>query len=307
MLKTLRRRFILFNMLVVVLLIAVLTGTIFVGTKNELSLHRILFVAIFCILIAFIGSYLISKQAVLPIKKAWQKQLDFTADASHELRTPLAVIRTNLEIVMDSPEETIASQMKWLENIHIEQQHMERLVADLLTISRSDTGEEEIQRTTFALDTLLQEITEKFLPICQQKALQLDVAIAPHVSFFGDQQRINQLVMILLDNAYQYSNSGGTITLTLKDLTNEVQLSIKDTGIGISEENLDKLFDRFFRVTDSRKQNPDGLGLGLAIAKLITEQHQGNLTVTSELGAGSEFRIFLPKTSNATLEVLEDS
>ncbi|MFR3684473.1 MAG: sensor histidine kinase [Enterococcus sp.] len=300
MLKTLRQRFILFNMLVVILLIAVLSGTIFVGTKNELSLHRILFVAIFCLLIAFVSSYFISKQAVSPIKQAWQKQLDFTADASHELRTPLAVIRTNLEIVMDSPEETVASQMKWLENIYIEQQHMERLVSDLLTISRSDTGEEEIQRTTFALDTLLEEIAEKFLPICQQKEIQLDITIAPQVSFFGDQQRLNQLVMILLDNAYQYSDHGGRITLVLEDLTNEIQLSIKDTGIGISEENLDKLFDRFFRVTNSRKQNPDGLGLGLAIAKLITEQHQGTLTVTSQLGVGSEFRILLPKISNLT-------
>lgn len=106
--------------------------------------------------------------------------------------------------------------------------------------------------------------------------------------------------MILLDNAYQYSDHGGRITLVLEDLTNEIQLSIKDTGIGISEENLDKLFDRFFRVTNSRKQNPDGLGLGLAIAKLITEQHQGTLTVTSQLGEGSEFRILLPKTNNLT-------
>lgn len=295
MLKTLRRRFVLFNMLVVILLIAVLTGTIFVGTKNELSLTRILFVAIFCILIALVGSYLISKQAVAPIKSAWQKQLDFTADASHELRTPLAVIRTNLEIVMDSPDETVASQMKWLENIAIEQQHMERLVSDLLAISRSDAGEEEIQCAIFSLDTLLREIAEKFSPICQKKEISLATNIDSDVPFLGDQQKLNQLVMILLDNAYQYSNQGGKISLTMQNQTNDIKISVKDTGIGISEENIGKLFDRFFRVTNSRKKNPDGLGLGLSIAKLIAEQHQGSLSVSSKIGEGSEFLITLPK------------
>lgn len=299
MLKTLRRRFILFNMLVVILLIAVLTGTIFVGTKNELSLRRILFVAVFCILIAFVGSYLISKQAVAPIKSAWQKQLDFTADASHELRTPLAVIRSNLEIVMDSPGETVASQMKWLENIAIEQQHMERLVSDLLAISRSDAGEEEIQCTTFSLDTLLGEIAEKFSPICQQKELTFTTDIDSDVPFFGDQQKLNQLVMILLDNAYQYSDTGGKINLTLQNLTDNIQISVKDTGIGISQENISKLFDRFFRVTNSRTKNPNGLGLGLSIAKLIAQQHQGSLSVSSTIGEGSEFLIRLPKNSKS--------
>ncbi|MGL9749152.1 sensor histidine kinase [Enterococcus sp. DIV0170] len=302
MLKTLRLRFILFNMLVVLLLITVLSVTIFAGTKNELSLHRIFFVAIFCIAIAFVSSYLISKQAVLPIKNAWQKQLDFTADASHELRTPLAVIQTNLEIVMDSPEETVASQMKWLENIHIEQQHMERLVSDLLTISRADTGEEEIQRTVFSLDSLLKSIVEKFSPVCQNKTIQLKANLASEVPFYGDQQRINQLVMILLDNAYQYSNEGGQITLTLKNLPKDTQISVKDTGIGISEENVTKLFDRFFRVTNSRKKNPDGLGLGLSIAKLITQQHQGDITVTSTVGEGTEFIVTLPKKSESSIE-----
>lgn len=302
MLKTLRLRFILFNMLVVLLLITVLSVTIFAGTKNELSLHRIFFVAIFCIAIAFVSSYLISKQAVLPIKNAWQKQLDFTADASHKLRTPLAVIQTNLEIVMDSPEETVASQRKWLENIHIEQQHMERLVSDLLTISRADTGEEEIQRTVFSLDSLLKSIVEKFSPVCQNKTIQLKANLASEVPFYGDQQRINQLVMILLDNAYQYSNEGGQITLTLENLPKDIQISVKDTGIGISEENVTKLFDRFFRVTNSRKKNPDGLGLGLSIAKLITQQHQGDITVTSTVGEGTEFVVTLPKKSEHDIE-----
>ena len=102
--------------------------------------------------------------------------------------------------------------MKWLENIHIEQQHMERLVSDLLTISRADTSEEEIQRTFFSLDSLLKSIVEKFSPVCQNKTIQLKANLASEVPFYGDQQRINQLVMILLDNAYQYSNEGGQIT-----------------------------------------------------------------------------------------------
>lgn len=196
----------------------------------------------------------------------------------------------------------IGAQMKWLENIHIEQQHMERLVSDLLTISRADTSEEEIQRTFFSLDSLLKSSVEKFSPVCQNKTIQLKANLASEVPFYGDQQRINQLVMILLDNAYQYSNEGGQITLTLKNLPKDIQISVKDTGIGISEENVTKLFDRFFRVTNSRKKNPDGLGLGLSIAKLITQQHQGDITVTSTVGEGTEFIVTLPKKSESSIE-----
>lgn len=300
MLKTLRRRFILFNMLVILILIAILALTIFVGAKKELSLNRIIFIVMFCILIAFLGSYPISKKAVLPIRKAWQKQLDFTADASHELRTPLAVIRTNLEIVMDSSEETVASQMKWLRNMYIEQQHMERLISDLLTISRADTGVDELQQSTFSLSTLLQEITEKFSPVCRNKGIQLQQSIDPNVDFYGDRQRLNQLIVILLDNAYQYSDPGGKIALTLENGEKNIHISVKDTGVGISEENIDKLFDRFFRITNFRKKNPDGLGLGLPIAKLIVEQHHGEIVIASNLSEGSNFTIILPKISEST-------
>ena len=102
-------------------------------------------------------------------------------------------------------------------------------------------------------------------------------------------------MMILLDNAYQYSKLNGHITLTIEDSPKEIRISVKDTGIGIADADLDKLFNRFFRVTNARKQNPDGSGLGLAIAKLITEQHDGQIDVVSTLGMGSEFILSLSK------------
>lgn len=290
-----RKRFILFNMLVMSLLIMILAGAVFIGTKNEISLNRFIFAILLCLLIAFLGSYTLSKIAVLPIKKSWQKQLDFTADASHELRTPLAVIRTNLEIAMDNPKETIDSQMKWLENIYIEQQRMERLVADLLMIARADSGEQIIHKTTFILDSLLQDISNKFSPICLQKNINLQVYLDSQVPFYGDQEKINQLIMILLDNAYQYSNENGKILLSLENLPKEIRIKVKDTGIGISSHDKNKVFNRFFRVTNSRKQNPDGAGLGLSIAKLITLQHNGYINVISIVGEGSEFILIFPK------------
>lgn len=295
MLKKLRHRFIWFNMLIIALIFIILAFAVFLGSRNELSAARLIMVVILSLLIAFVGSFFISKYAVMPIKQSWQKQLDFTADASHELRTPLAVIRSNLEIVMDSPQETVENQMKWLENIYIEQQRMAKLVDDLLTISRTDTGEQQLHETTFILDSLLHDITNMFEPVCEQKEIDLMTNIDSHVSFTGDKERIHQLIMILLDNAFQYSNKGGSVILTMRQLSKEIQITVEDTGIGISHNDIDKVFNRFYRITNARQQNPDGSGLGLSIAKLIVLEHKGTIDVKSIVNNGTIFTIIFPK------------
>lgn len=295
MIHNLRIRFVFFNVLIISVILSILALTIFLGSRNEVSLHRLIMIVILSLILVFIGSLTISKFAIAPISRSWQKQLDFTADASHELRTPLAVIRTNLEIVLDSPKETVESQLKWLENIETEHLRMTRLVEDLLTLSRSDAGEQGIQKVEFVLDEVLEQVIHKFQSVCEQKSIRLiSDEIEHQIPLLGDPKRIEQLLVILLDNACQYTPKGGQVRVTLQRREKRVVCTISDTGIGIGEQDLNKIFDRFYRVTESRKRNPDGSGLGLAIAKWIVEQHHGRIRISSILGEGSSFIIELP-------------
>lgn len=291
MIKKLRSRFILFNVLVIACVLIILAFFIFLGSKNTPSASRFVPVLGISLLLVFVASYMISKFALKPVKHAWQRQLDFTADASHELRTPLAVIKTNLEIVMDSPDETVKSQMKWLQNIEAEHTRMTKLVEDLLTLSRADTEEESLFQTTFLFDETVQNALNTFGPVCTQKEIVLSRKIEPGIAFCGDEKRILQLIVILLDNAVQYTQSQGSIAVELHRKGNEINLTVQDTGAGISKEDMTKIFERFYRANHTRQQNPDGSGLGLSIAKWIVDQHSGKITVKSELRKGTLFSV----------------
>lgn len=293
MLKELRKRFILFNVLVITCVLGALTCFILFGSKSSLSAGRLAVSGVLCFALVLIASYIISKYALWPIRQAWQKQLDFTADASHELRTPLTVIKTNLELIMDSPGESVESQMKWLHNIEAEQTRMARLVDDLLTLSRADTGEQSLITAAFLLDETIRNAAVTFGPVCEQKGISLQNDIESPISFSGDEYRISQLIFILLDNAVHYTSPGGSIFLALHRKSRGLELKIQDTGAGISPEDIGRLFDRFYRADHTRQQNPDGAGLGLAIAKWIVEQHKGRISVKSRLGEGTTFLITL--------------
>lgn len=289
MLKELRRRFIIFNMIVITCVLVVLALLVFFGSRSKLPPHRFLIVIIASLTLVFAASYIISEFVLLPIKHSWQKQLDFTADASHELRSPLAAIKTNLEIVLDSPNESVESQMKWLHNIETEHTRITKLVNDLLTLSRADTGEQSLFTTTFLLDEVIENVVDTFQPACQQKKISLVSDMEHSISFSGDESRISQLIVILLDNAVQYTKSGGSITIELHRKGNGLELKVQDTGVGISKEDIKKIFDRFYRANNIRQQNPNGSGLGLSIAKWIVEQHNGKIYVESDQGKGTTF------------------
>lgn len=291
MIKNLRKRFIAFNMVVLFCVVVILSLIVSAGSKSNLTIDRYVVAIVMSLVLVFIASYIISKFALKPIKHSWQKQLDFTADASHELRTPLAVIRTNLEIILDNPNETVESQLKWLKNIEIEHTRMTKLVEDLLTLSRADTGEQSLFTSTFMLDKTAQVAINTFQSVCQQKEIYLTHNIETNISFSGDEKRISQLIIILLDNAFQYTQTKGRISFELHKKENGIEFSVQDTGTGISKEDTTKIFERFYRVNNTRQQNPDGSGLGLSIAKWIVEQHRGRIYVDSKLGEGTIFTV----------------
>ena len=289
----LRKRFILFCMLVITIILLVISSFIMINTHSEISIHRWIVTIIIFISMVFLGSLIISKHAVDPIKKAWQKQLEFTADASHELRTPLAVIRANLELVMDCKEESVESQMKWLKYIDIESQRMTKLIDDLLTLARADTDKQEFECNKFLLSQTVDETISAFKESARKKDICLHKQMDNNISFYGDKERIKQMLMILLDNAIWYS-SASDITITAMQRKRSVEVKVSDNGCGIEKKHLDSLFERFYRVTETRNKNPDGAGLGLSIAKWIVEGHGGKIFVESIVGEGTEFKIILP-------------
>jgi two-component system, OmpR family, sensor histidine kinase CiaH len=247
------------------------------------------------LIIVFISSLFLAGRALIPIKKSWEKQQSFVADASHELRSPLAVMQTSLELVLGNKEETVESQSKWLENIQAENKRMTKLVNDLLFLARADSNQQTIERAVFPMNKVIQEVVDTFGPLATKKSIQLGVEIKDEVEYFGDENRLKQLAVILLDNAIKYTPVGGRTKVTLRQIDNHIELNVMDTGEGITNEHLDKIFDRFYRVDKARSRDSGGTGLGLSIANWIVKEHKGTISVSSVPGKGSTFKVLLPK------------
>lgn len=294
MLKTLRKRFVIFSVMVISSILLFLGLLTYMGPTSYVSSGRFIWSILLAIGMVFAGSWLLSKAAIRPIKATWQKQLDFTADASHELRTPIAVIRTTLELLMDSPEETIGSQMKWLKNMEDENLRMAKLVDDLLTLSKADTNQQTLETKTFFLNDVITNALLPFEPIAVRKNIVIEVCANETIYFHGDRKRMEQLMVILMDNALNYSDGPGTIKVSITQSKAKYKLMVSDTGVGIEKEHLKRIFDRFYRINQTRNRNPDGSGLGLSIAKWIVQEHGGTIEVASTLGIGTTFTIVLP-------------
>lgn len=294
MVKNLRRRFILFNMIVIGCVLIILTLFVLFKNRSNLSSGQVMIFLIFSFTLVYLGSFIISKFALKPIQHSWQKQLDFTADASHELRTPLAVMKTNLEVLMDSRDETIESQIKWIRNIEAENIRMTKLVDDLLTLSRADTNQQNLNITTFMLNDVVDEIGNSFEATAFNKRISLNINIEDRIAFTGDKNRIKQLLIILLDNSIKYTNELGKVNIIISKKDNMIEMIFKDTGLGIEENDIKNIFNRFYRGINTRKNNAEGTGLGLSIAKWIVDEHKGDINVESSLGKGTTFTVHLP-------------
>jgi len=251
-------------------------------------------VGLVCLVLAYYGSRFIADRAMAPIIEAWQRQQDFVADASHELRTPLTVVQVNLELVKGNLEETVASQSKWLDYSLHETKRMSKLVDDLLFLARADSQQQTLEITQFPLHSALRAVLESFRPLADANGILLECSPCSEITYFGDENRIKQLLVILLDNALKYTPSGGQVTLGLQNMGSLAEITVTDNGEGIEEEHLAKIFERFYRVDQARSRQIEGTGLGLAIADWIIQSHHGRIKVSSSVGKGTTFVISLP-------------
>ena len=245
------------------------------------------------ILSFFVGLFL-AKKALVPIQSSWEKQTQFVADASHELRTPLSVIQTHLELLFRHPTNTIEQESVSIFNSLTEVKRVNKLVEDLLTLARSDSNEQVLNSTWFSMDELLQLIVEQFEPIANMKEILMDERIENNLQFLGDKDRLHQLFIILIDNALKYTSPAGKVKIGCTKEGNMLKILIEDTGVGIPEEDLPYVFNRFYRSDKGRTRTEGGTGLGLSIAKWIVEAHHGQINVESKLHKGTRFSIKLP-------------
>ncbi|MEH7415274.1 HAMP domain-containing sensor histidine kinase [Neobacillus drentensis] len=265
--------------------------------KNLLS-RLLLIMLIGCgvgIICAVVSGYFLAGRALVPIKKSWKKQQEFVSDASHELRTPLAVIQAKTDILFRSPSATIQEKILDISTISKESRRLSKLVTNLLTLARSDSDQIEMKKSNFQLDELFKEIIQQFEDIAMYQDKTLKIEAVEPVTFFADKERIHQLIVILLDNAIKYTKEGGEILLSCTQSHSSIFLKVNDTGIGIPEEDIPKIFDRFYQ-SDKARTEAEGTGLGLSIAKWIIEKHHGKTKVQSALGQGTKIEITFPKS-----------
>lgn len=260
---------------------------------NQVMKRLIIISIIVCtisLVLVFVISLFLANTSLKPIIDAWKKQQAFVADASHELRTPLAVISTNLEIVMEDNNESVGNQRKWLENISLETKRMTKLIEDLLFLARSDS-KKLLKFAEFNLSRTAEKSIASFEAVAIKHGIILKKDIEPEVIFRGNEGRIKQLIVILFDNAVKHTKEGGCIQLKVHRDKNRTEITVSDTGEGISEEYIDKIFDRFYKIDKSRSKRGGNFGLGLSIAKSIVQEHNGNIDVSSVVGKGTTFKI----------------
>lgn len=220
----------------------------------------------------------------------------FTADASHELKTPLTVLRASIERAMTSPGGS-NEQLRHLEEALHEVARMTDLVNGLLTLARADEGRFDLVRDVVLLDAVLRDVAETAQILGEPASLEVRIAECQPVTVEGDATRLRQLLLNLVTNAIKYTPAGGQVTLSLVEEDGSAEVTVRDTGIGISAADLPFIFDRFWRADRSRSRTSGrgGTGLGLAIAQYIAQAHGGTLTARSRLTRGSVFTLRLPQ------------
>lgn len=245
--------------------------------------------------LSLIVSYLISKKTLEPLKESMTKQMEFVQNVSHELRTPLTIIQAKQELLLQEPNSKIIDKSEDIVLTLNETKRLSKLVKDLLVLSRADNQKMTIQKEEVNIDDYIKEIVSPYIEVAELEEKKINLNLDYKMDINVDANKIYQLMIILLDNAIKYTETGDEIQINTYSKDNKCVIEIKDTGIGISDEGLKRIFERFYREDRARNRETGGTGLGLSIANMIVNAHNGTIKASHNHPKGTIFTIRLPR------------
>jgi two-component system phosphate regulon sensor histidine kinase PhoR len=221
---------------------------------------------------------------------------EFTSNVSHELKTPLSVIKACTESLIDGAADDLVMRREFLQQIDEQADRLHALILDLISLGRIETGKEVLTFDALDLQRVVVDCLDRHRPRSASHGLTLTLEATPAADFtvLADQEAVEQILDNLVDNAIKYTPSGGHINVRLARIGEQIRLDVMDTGIGIPERDLPRIFERFYRVDKARSRQLGGTGLGLSIVKHLVQLHQGAVDAVSSVGFGSTFTVTLP-------------
>jgi signal transduction histidine kinase len=242
------------------------------------------------------ASWWLAGRSLRPAQQAWERQQAFVANASHELRAPLTLMRASTEVALRTLPTSAKENRELLNDVLHECDHMNLLVEDLLLLSRLDAGRLVLEQTAVTIRELFGDVSRQVGRVAQERGIALTTGEVEG-SIIADPTRLRQVLLILLDNALRHTPPGGSIHLTAHRQGSYMQLSVADTGTGISPGHLPHIFERFYRIAENRGGKGEGSGLGLSIAKGLVEAQRGHIWIESKPGQGTRAIVSFPAAS----------
>lgn len=239
------------------------------------------------VVISIFLSWYLAKKAIAPIISAYEKQTEFVQNASHELRTPLTIIQAKQELLLQSPESKIIDKSEDIVLSLNETRRLSKMIKELMDLARVDSNRSTINKEKTDINEVAKETITPYQEMAelQNKTMNLDINCNKKISV--DKNKFKQLLVILLDNALKYTEEKNTISVEIHNNEDKLFMSIKDTGIGISDEGLKHIFERFYREDKARSREKGGTGLGLSIAHTIVKSHGGSIKITHNKPKGT--------------------
>jgi two-component system, OmpR family, phosphate regulon sensor histidine kinase PhoR len=233
-------------------------------------------------------------QEITDLMRAMQVQDEFVSSVSHELRTPLTSVLGYLELLCehDGLPPEVTAQLRVVQRNAL---RLRALLSDLLHVGQVGEDKLQLQRTRVDLAVLVDEAVEATRPFAEKCGMAVEVEAPPHLFASVDAQRIRQVLDNLLSNAVKYGGAGGSVSVVLRQVEDAIELAVSDTGMGIAQDEVEHVFGRFFRGGEALEKHIPGTGLGLNIVSSIVAAHDGAVTLESEVGRGSTFRVTLPR------------
>lgn len=251
-------------------------------------------IAILGLLAVFLLIAIFSKKVIRPVIESYEKQKQFITDAGHELKTPITIISADVEVL-----EMDLGENEWTQDILLQTKRLSTLTNDLILLSRMEESTPKLNMIALPFSDLVLEVSQSFQSLSMAQQKQLHIEIQPMLSIVGDDKTLRQLISIFLDNALKYSTDEGQITLSLKQQTKLICLTIENTIPSSHSIEPERLFDRFYRSDKSRNSQTGGYGLGLSIAKAIIEAHKGKIRVTIKNDTILSIQVLFPKSKMA--------